>query len=150
MTDLQKEHSARQNTVSASSLQHKPLSPHLQIWRWHATMFSSILHRATGALLYSGSIGLVFWLWALARGGTLYRITEQVLLSFPGQIFLCALVYASFYHLINGIRHLIWDMGTGFNAKQANFLSLFIFFLSALCSFVFWAFAFFLRGGFSS
>jgi succinate dehydrogenase / fumarate reductase cytochrome b subunit len=96
----------------------RPLSPHLQVYRWQITMVMSILHRATGILLALGSVVLVYWLLSLAGGPAAYADAQARLVSAPGQLLLIALSFAFFYHLCNGIRHLVWDTGRGFDIPQ--------------------------------
>jgi succinate dehydrogenase / fumarate reductase cytochrome b subunit len=104
----------------ANAASSRPVSPHLQVWRWHITMFGSIVHRATGVILYLGAIGLVVWLCLIAAGPTLY---DKVLgLVPPWMIYakLYAVTAVIAYHLVNGIRHLLWDIGWGFQKSTAN------------------------------
>jgi succinate dehydrogenase / fumarate reductase cytochrome b subunit len=109
----------------------RPLSPHLQIYRWQYTMTLSILHRATGIALSVGLLLFVYWLLAIAGGAEAY---EQALTVFAHPLTRCALIgfsFAFFYHLSNGIRHLVWDVGYGFERKSAR-LSGWITFLTAV------------------
>lgn len=92
----------------------RPLSPHLQIYRWQITMTMSILHRASGVALSLGSIVLAWWLTAAVVGGEYYDWVAGILASPVGLIFLAGWSLAFFYHLGNGIRHLLWDAGWGF------------------------------------
>lgn len=98
----------------------RPLSPHLQVWRWHVTMASSILHRATGGALYAGAVGLAGWLFLAAYYPDLFAVAQGVLASPIGVLALFGIAVSLFYHLANGIRHLIWDMGHGLEPKAAN------------------------------
>lgn len=98
----------------------RPLSPHLQVWRWHVTMAGSILHRATGVALYFGALILAGWAAALASGPDAYAAYMGVLASPIGRLVLIALTFAIFYHLANGLRHLAWDMGVGFTPRTAD------------------------------
>jgi succinate dehydrogenase / fumarate reductase cytochrome b subunit len=98
----------------------RPLSPHLSIYRWPLTMTLSILHRVTGVLLSCGFVLLAVWLVAMANGAPSYQDLADVLQSAPGRILLAALSFAFFYHLANGVRHLVWDLGYGFEKSQAN------------------------------
>jgi succinate dehydrogenase / fumarate reductase, cytochrome b subunit len=91
----------------------RPLSPHLQIWRWHVTMASSILHRFSGVALYLAAIGLAFWLAAAALGPEVYAPVDAILSSAWGQAGLYLIAAALAYHLANGIRHLVFDTGMG-------------------------------------
>ena len=100
--------------------QDRPLSPHLQIWRWHVTMLASIAHRASGVALYLGALGLAIWLLALALDGAAFAAIDALVRSLTGQIALYALVAAFGYHLCNGLRHLFFDVGLGFKPATAN------------------------------
>lgn len=91
-----------------------PLSPHLQIYRWQLHMAMSILHRASGIALAAGSALLVYWLSAIAAGPAAYADAQAVLGSFLGRLVLFAFTFCLYYHLCNGIRHLFWDTGHGF------------------------------------
>lgn len=102
-------------------MQHpRPLSPHLQVYRWSLTMAMSILHRATGIALSVGSVLLVFWLAALAAGPDAFATAQAVVGSPIGLLLLFGWSVALFYHLCNGIRHLFWDIGMGFEKAQAR------------------------------
>src|SRR5581483_9174692 len=92
----------------------RPLSPHLQVWRWHVTMAGSILHRATGVALYVGALIVAGWAAALASGPDAYASYLHLLGSPIGEVVLAGLTFAIFYHLANGLRHLVWDTGRGF------------------------------------
>jgi succinate dehydrogenase / fumarate reductase cytochrome b subunit len=98
----------------------RPLSPHLQVWRWHATMLTSILHRATGVGLYVGALVLTAWLVALALGDDAYAAVMGLLGSPLGLIVMIGLTFSAFFHLAKGIQHLIWDFGSGFKLPSAN------------------------------
>lgn len=102
----------------------RPLSPHLQVWRWHATMLSSILHRATGVALYGGALILAGWAVALASGPDAYDGYRALLGTPPGQVVMFGLTLSVFYHLAHGIRHLVWDSGHGFDPRTANFTAI--------------------------
>jgi succinate dehydrogenase / fumarate reductase, cytochrome b subunit len=104
----------------------RPLSPHLQVWRFHATMLASITHRITGVGLYFGTLLIAAWLLALASGPEAYSVAEAILYSIPGQIILFLWAVAVLYHFANGIRHLVWDgPGIGFSPKVASQVSIF-------------------------
>ena len=98
----------------------RPLSPHLQVWRWHLTLFCSILHRATGIVLYLGAIVGAGWALSLASGPDAYGDFLSLMGSPIGKLFLFGLTFSAFYHLANGIRHLAWDMGEGFEPRAAD------------------------------
>ena len=92
---------------------HRPLSPHLQIYRPQLTSILSILHRATGIALSAGVILFVWWLVAAAVGPRAYAGVQWFLGSWIGLLLLFGWSVALFYHLCNGIRHLWWDTGHG-------------------------------------
>ncbi|QUD86828.1 succinate dehydrogenase, cytochrome b556 subunit [Phenylobacterium montanum] len=98
----------------------RPLSPHVQVWRWHITMAGSILHRATGVALYGGALILAGWAACLASGPAAFGTCKVILGSIPGKLVLFGLTFSIFYHLANGIRHLVWDAGKGFDPKFAD------------------------------
>jgi succinate dehydrogenase / fumarate reductase, cytochrome b subunit len=98
----------------------RPMSPHLFIYRWPMTMTVSILHRVTGVMLSLGLIVLVAWLAAAARGSEAYAQFGGIMSSLAGRIFLVLWTAALFFHLANGVRHLFWDVGLGFEIPQAN------------------------------
>ena len=89
----------------------RPLSPHLQIYRWQWTMALSIAHRASGVALAVGTLLLVWWLVAAAAGPLAFEAVQGFIGSFIGQILLFGWTVAFFYHFSNGIRHLLWDSG---------------------------------------
>ncbi len=98
----------------------RPLSPHLQIYRWPVTMATSILHRATGCGLAAGTLLLAWWLVAAAAGPEYYAMVQACLGSWLGRLVLLGFSWALFYHLLNGIRHLFWDAGHGYSLPVAN------------------------------
>lgn len=101
----------------------RPLSPHLTIYRWPITMTLSILHRMTGLALSVGLIAYVIWLEALAWDVIPYAIFYAVSHSVSGQIALLGWLFSFFFHLCNGVRHLIWDSGRLFEKRQATISS---------------------------
>jgi len=98
----------------------RPLSPHLQVWRWHVTMTASILHRATGVALYGGALILAGWALALVSGPDAYGDYMGALASIPGRVVLFGVTVSVFFHLANGVRHLFWDCGKGFDLRTAD------------------------------
>jgi succinate dehydrogenase cytochrome b subunit len=99
----------------------RPLSPHLSVYRMSRyTLLTSILNRATGLALSAGLILLVYWLVAIASGGSAYRSARGVL-SLGVLKAVCVILLATFcYHLFAGIRHLIWDTGRGLERAQSK------------------------------
>lgn len=98
----------------------RPLSPHLQVYRPQITSVLSILHRATGIALAVGTLVLVYWLLAAAAGPDSFAAAQGFVGSFIGQILLFGWSFALFFHLCNGIRHLAWDAGYGFDLDMAT------------------------------
>ena len=96
------------------SNQDRPLSPHLQVYRPQITSVLSIAHRATGIVLAAGLPFLLWWLAAAASGPDAFETARAAAGSFLGRLLLFGWTFALFYHLCNGIRHLFWDMGRGF------------------------------------
>lgn len=96
----------------------RPLSPHLQVYRWQITMLMSILHRASGVILTFGAFALAWWLLAVAQGGEAYDRAADCLASPLGLVVLAGFSLALVYHLLNGIRHLLWDAGWGFEIPE--------------------------------
>lgn len=105
--------------AKASGADTRPLSPFL-IWRWHITMLGSILHRATGVALYGGALIAAGWAVALASGPQAFEAYRCVVGSPLGKLVLVGLTFSAFYHLANGVRHLVWDAGVGFTPRIAN------------------------------
>ncbi len=96
------------------ALQERPLSPHLTIYRPQITSVLSILHRMTGVALSVGTLLLVYWLVSAAAGPTAFAAAQGVIGSWLGILILLGWSWALFYHLANGIRHMVWDTGHGF------------------------------------
>lgn len=119
----------------------RPLSPHIMIWRWHITMLGSILHRASGMALYVGALILTAWAVALASGPSGYQ-DFQILLGSPlGKLVLFGITLAAFYHLANGLRHLAWDSGLGFNPRTANLTGWAVIAFAVVATLAVWAVA---------
>ena len=95
----------------------RPISPHLQVYRPQLTSVLSILHRITGVALAVGTILLVYWLIAAASGPEAFASAEALVGSWLGRILLFGWTFALYFHLTNGIRHLFWDAGFGFELK---------------------------------
>ncbi|MEE8084237.1 MAG: succinate dehydrogenase, cytochrome b556 subunit [Alphaproteobacteria bacterium] len=98
----------------------RPLSPHLQIYRLQFTSAFSFLHRMTGVALGLGALLLVYWLAAAAAGPAWFEGARAVAGSWFGWLVLLGFTWALFYHLCNGIRHLFWDIGMGFELTTAR------------------------------
>jgi succinate dehydrogenase / fumarate reductase cytochrome b subunit len=101
----------------------RPLSPHLQIYRWPVTMAVSILHRITGGALYFGTLLLLWWLMAAATSDSAFDTVQSVFGHWFGQLVLFGFSWALIHHLLGGIRHLVWDTGRGLDLKSADRLA---------------------------
>ncbi|KAF0280544.1 succinate dehydrogenase, cytochrome b556 subunit [Spiribacter aquaticus] len=102
------------------STDNRPLSPHLQVYRLPFTALTSISHRISGVLLSGGALVLVYWVVAAAAGPQAYATASSILSSLPVQVLIFLWTFVLFYHLCNGIRHLVWDVGYGFDLKTAQ------------------------------
>jgi succinate dehydrogenase / fumarate reductase cytochrome b subunit len=98
----------------------RPLSPHLQVYRWQVSNALSILHRLTGVALSTGALVLVGWLFALASGQAAFAQLGWLLGSLPLQVCLIGWTFSFFFHLCNGVRHLAWDADYGFDKNVAR------------------------------
>jgi succinate dehydrogenase cytochrome b subunit len=98
--------------------QDRPLSPHLQVYRPQMTSVLSIVHRVTGVALTAGTLLLTWWLVAAAYGPEPFGNVQAFVGSWFGQLILWGFTFAVFYHLGNGVRHLAWDFGWGFEMRQ--------------------------------
>jgi succinate dehydrogenase / fumarate reductase cytochrome b subunit len=116
----------------------RPLSPHISIYRWPITMTLSILHRATGVAMSLGLIVMAIWLLSAATSADKYNEFLVILSSVPGQILLIGWSFSFFFHLMNGIRHLFWDTGRGFQKQQANASAWFVIVTAILLNAIFW------------
>jgi succinate dehydrogenase / fumarate reductase cytochrome b subunit len=125
-------------TEASTGPRERPLSPHLQVWRWHVTMLTSILHRATGIALYVGALLLAGWAVALASGPHAYVEYMALLSSIIGRVVLFGLTVSIFYHLANGIRHLVWDTGRGLDVKTANLTAVVVIAFSVVAAVAVW------------
>ena len=96
----------------------RPLSPHLQIYRWSWTMAMSIVHRVTGGTLYVGIALVAIWLVALASGPDAFEEVQEFFGSPLGYLILFGYTWALLQHMIGGVRHLIWDFGYGMEPAE--------------------------------
>ncbi|MFC5992241.1 succinate dehydrogenase, cytochrome b556 subunit [Limoniibacter endophyticus] len=104
----------------AAAARTRPLSPHMQIYRWPVTMAMSILHRATGIALYFGTILVVWWLLAAATSESAFAFINGFLGSWFGVLILFGYTWVLLHHMVGGIRHFIWDTGHGLRKDIAS------------------------------
>jgi succinate dehydrogenase / fumarate reductase cytochrome b subunit len=117
----------------------RPLSPHLGVYRWQIGNTLSILHRLTGVALAAGFAALTFWLISLAGSEQTYRTAARFFASPVGLVCLFGWTFSFLFHLFNGVRHLCWDAGIGFERRERH-ASGWIAALAALCAtLVVWA-----------
>ena len=116
----------------------RPLSPHLQIWRWHVTMLSSILHRVTGSAAVAGIVLIAVWLVCLGLGRDTYTVFVTYARSLLGLLVWFGLSLTGFVHLTGGLRHLIWDTGASFEPKKADALATWTLILGVVLTLAFW------------
>jgi succinate dehydrogenase cytochrome b subunit len=125
----------------------RPLSPHLQVYRWPLPMVMSILHRITGTGLYFGILFLAWWLIAAGAGPNQYaRVTGFFDSSF-GRFVLFGYTWALIHHALGGIRHLIWDTGRGFAPAERESLALATLVGSIVITLLLWIFGYLFIGG---
>lgn len=102
---------------------HRPLSPHLSIYRPQYTSVTSILTRITGNALIAGALLVVWWLLAAATGEAHFNLANGVLTSWFGDLVMLGSLWALWYHFLAGLRHLYWESGRGFELDQAERLA---------------------------
>ncbi len=116
----------------------RPLSPHISIYRWPITMTLSILHRATGAAMAVGLLVLAAWLVSAASGSEDYDQFISLMSTLIGRLLLIGWSFAFFFHLANGVRHLVWDTGRGFEKRQANASAWFVLVTAIVATALLW------------
>lgn len=128
-------------TETSRGLPERPLSPHLQVWRWHITMACSILHRASLFALYVGVLLLAGWALALASGPEHYACYTGVLGSLLGKLVLFGITVAVFYNVAYIVRQSFWDLGKGFDPKTANLTGVVVIAFAVVAAVVTWIIA---------
>jgi succinate dehydrogenase / fumarate reductase cytochrome b subunit len=126
----------------------RPTSPHLQIYRPQLTAVTSILHRITGVVLAIGTLALVYWLVAAAMGDQSFDTAQVIAGSWIGRLALFGWTLAFFYHLFNGIRHLAWDAGWGFELPDAYRSGWAVIIGTVVLTLLAWIIGYAARGGF--
>jgi succinate dehydrogenase / fumarate reductase, cytochrome b subunit len=120
----------------------RPLSPHLQIYRWSWTMAMSVFHRITGVALYCGTVFLAIWLLALATGGAFYANIQWALATPFGMVFLFGYTWILMHHMLGGVRHFVWDVGHGFDRDRRISMARLTLIGSIILTLVIWSVAF--------
>jgi succinate dehydrogenase / fumarate reductase cytochrome b subunit len=119
----------------------RPMSPHLQVWKFHPTMLTSILHRGTGMANAAGILLVVVFLGAVASGFDAYKVFDVFFTSILGKIVLFGFTVSMMFHLPHGIRYLFWDMGKGFSPNIASMWSVICLVFAVVASVALWVFA---------
>ena len=125
----------------------RPLSPHLQVYRPQITSVLSILHRLTGVVLAIGGVLLTYWLVSAAYGPAAFARAQAFLGSWFGQLILLGFTFSLFYHLCNGIRHLAWDIGWGFELPKLRASGIAVVVVSLGLTVISWIAAYSVAGG---
>jgi len=118
-----------------------PLSPHLQIYRWHISSLLSITHRIAGVINLLALIFIFFWLIALNLGESNYESFLLIINSFFGKFILIGFTWSMSFHLLSGLRHLVWDLGYGYEIKTANISGIIVIISSLVLTVIIWLFA---------
>ena len=103
--------------------QQRPLSPHLQVHRLHINMVMSILHRITGVVLYFGSLLLAWWMFAAAAGPDYFAFVNGLFATWLGAIVLIGYSWVLIHHMLGGVRHFVWDTGSGLDIPTVDLMS---------------------------
>jgi len=124
----------------------RPLSPHLGIYKPQITMVTSIIHRITGVALGVGTLLLAWWLIAAAAGPESFETANGFMSSWFGRLVLFGFTWALFFHLCNGIRHLFWDAGKGFELETMRKTGMAAIILSVVLTLLTWVIAYGIGG----
>ena len=135
--------------MSAPATRHKPrpLSPHLQVYKLIPTMVMSITHRITGGALYVGTLILAWWVSAAAGSEAYYDFVNGIVGSWFGQLVLFGFTWSLMFHMLGGIRHLIWDTGSYLEKHTATRLAIATLVGSVLLTLAIWVVVFVMRSG---
>ena len=117
----------------------RPISPHLQIYKPQLTSMLSILHRLTGIYLVSAAIALAIWIIALGSRPDCFAALMSFFATIWGKLLFSSWIFSFFYHLANGLRHLVWDVGKGFDMSLVNKSGLFVLGFAFVASLIFLA-----------
>jgi succinate dehydrogenase / fumarate reductase, cytochrome b subunit len=131
--------------AEAKARMERPLSPHLQIYRWSWTMAMSIFHRVTGTANYIGTLLVAAWLLAMATGPAAYDAAQGFFGSIIGRLILFGYTWSLMHHMLGGIRHLFWDFGHGMEPGTRFAMARFTLIGSVVLTLAIWAVAYFAR-----
>jgi len=127
--------------------QNRPLSPHLQIYKKQITSVLSITHRMTGIALAFGAFILAYWLIAATYGPEVFQTAQSLLGSWFGKLVLLGLTFSLYFHLGNGIRHLGWDFGMGFELAHVRLTGIAVVVFAVVLTVITWFAAYAATGG---
>jgi succinate dehydrogenase / fumarate reductase cytochrome b subunit len=133
--------------MTVTKARERPLSPHLQIYRWPLPMMMSIAHRISGVGLYFGMLLVAWWLIAVGSGPGGYARMTEFIGSWFGRLILFGYTWALIHHMLGGIRHLVWDAGYAFEQNEREWLSLMTLVGSILLTLLLWFVGYFVIGG---
>lgn len=119
----------------------RPLSPHLQVYKWQLSSLLSITHRLTSIINTAGITLICFWIISLYLGENCYKYFSMLTSSFIGKFILIGFTWSFSYHLLNGVRHLVWDIGYGYEIRTANLSGILVLVSSFLLTIGFWILA---------
>lgn len=128
------------------SVRERPLSPHLQVYRWQIGMTLSILHRVSGVGLGFGTLLMTYWLVAAAAGPGWFADAQTFVGSWIGRIILFGFTVSLMFHLCNGVRHLFWDAGKGFDLDRSRVSGIAVVAATMVLSVASWLVAYWVRG----
>ena len=137
---------AHGSAMGSGASRERPLSPHLQIYRRSIHMMMSIWHRITGAANYFGSLLLAAWLMSAAMGPDAFNLVNGLAASIPGKVVLLGYTWSIIHHMLGGIRHLIWDTGSGFDLSTVKSISWMTIIGSLILTAAVWAYGLKLTG----
>ncbi len=126
----------------------RPLSPHLQVYRPQITSILSIIHRLTGVALAAGALLLTYWLAAGVYGPDAFARAQDFMASIPGQFLLLGWTFSLFFHLCNGVRHLFWDAGRGYELPTVRASGIIVMIASVIMTLLSWLAAYTVVGKF--
>jgi len=118
-----------------------PISPHLQIYRWHISSLLSITHRITGVVNLLALILMFVWILTFSFNENNYELFLLTTNSFFGKFILIGFTWSMSFHILSGIRHLAWDIGYGFEIKTANISGILVILSSLVTTIIFWLLA---------
>ena len=122
----------------------RPMSPHLQVYKLPFTAWLSILHRATGMMLFLGLLLMIVGMAIAAQGAESWQLLQSFLSSSMGKLLLFSVIFSLYYHLCNGIRHLFWDIGKGLTLTATRQSGIGVIVVSVILTLVTWLLSWFM------